>query len=178
MVCHDSTGVIGRPRFTAEISLLGAQLLVLLLLLGCSAVKEVEYKEDRVIKGNFSARSKPARVFEPGHTSLLKEGYVRIGTLTVRHLDARTYPDSLDGQLRKEAARLGADGIELIVSNKARTHVEERKECLRSRPVYMAFGGGGIVCEQWVHKDYVRTPFHESVGMMWRQEPKLAAAAG
>jgi hypothetical protein len=154
-----------------------------LMLTGCATTQDVKY--DPEIRTKFSARSQPAKVSNEDVLSLMKKGYVKIGTVSAKLPE--TDPTAL---ILEKAATEGGDLVVLYKKDERESEARYERYCKWWGPgperdeFYCPPGGSCYVrkvrpteCLDWGSKfaGFVHT--RHSAGFVWRYEPDLAKQA-
>ena len=100
-------------------------------------MNKIEYEP--LIQGDFSARTVPAKVSKESDESLIKNGYVMIGTARAQFI-TKTYekgkfqavagPSDATATVLEKAAAQGGDTVVLLQDNESEWETQWRKECV------------------------------------------------
>ena len=178
-------------------------LFFLFIVSGCAEMarnRQVDFTP--LIRGDFAARTQPARISKENSDTLLEKGYAKLGVIEVEHVIERCLPegdkvkcqpvstvDEHTPDLLQEAASRGGDFVTLSKDKqRSQKDITRQGKCLfwttvnRSSTVWnqaaLRYEWGYVkerqctVFEKLIGKDSVLT----STGIIWRREPDMAKA--
>lgn len=160
-------------------------IVLLLFPAGCAQKKGREsffYHRTYVPIAEFSQRVPKAAISPLGDVALLKEGYVPIGTITVKHLVGESYRTDTSTEAQLSAAQNGGDLVTLEADREEREETREKRgRCLETRKQLVLSWNPERSYDEWQEVSecvsWERIPFKTrvivSLGTVWRLEPEF-----